>query len=229
MPDPKHEGGGKHAGNDWSELMHGDLVGVQYVEDGTPHEVRGRITRLGEDLVEVSVPDITGQDGSKVQILRESITLLRILDHGTALQQAVAWTIYGEPVRVGDKVQLRHRGAEVDLTDRIVEFTGGAGDGPATLYLGEDRTYRQRVFVHEILTFRNLTAHGEEWQAEKVVIGHTPMSLVFYGAYGTAYAWNGDPNAPRPDLITAPLVDRAVLRAMAEDVIAQLDRTPKEP
>ena len=59
---------------------------------------------------------------------------------------------------------------------------------------------------------------------EPVVFGHSPLTVVFYGAYGTAYAWSANPSSPTPSLEDMALVDRAVLRAMARDIIARLDR-----
>lgn len=216
----------KHS-NDLDELVAGDFIGVQYVTDGVPHEVRGRVTHLGEDIVEVGVPDITGQDfyGSKVTILRESITLLRILDRCAPLEQSVAWTILGEPVRRGDLVAVDRAGLAT-LTDRVTDLLGGSfgryPDAPAQLHLGTDPP--ERVIVGEITAFRNLTYHGEEWHSDKVVFGHTPLTIVFYGGFGAAYAWNGNPDSPWPEIGDMPLVDRAVFRALAANVIAEIDR-----
>lgn len=133
-------------------------------------------------------------------------------------------------LRPADLVRITYRdhpdGPEVTVTGRFnhrsdtVIHLVRSSDG--ALYQVQARN----VTGMEVITPDQLTVEDARLgpRGEPFVFAHTPLSVVFYGAYGAGYSWRGDPSAPRPSVADMPLVDRAVLRALAVDIIAELDR-----
>jgi hypothetical protein len=190
----------------------GDRIGVTY------RTGPGGFTTAEGEVVDLNPVDLVlAAHGDPIR--RAAITEVEILSMRTGLE---GWRF--QALRAGDLIRVTYDPRDAPEPQTVVGTFTREHNRLLNLARDTDGAMFQ-VPVEDVLACELITAVGP-FPHDRVVFDHSPLTLVFYGGFGTAYAWSGDPTSPRPDVANMGLVDRAAFRALAESVIADLDGPP---